>query len=161
MKPGAVALLLFAAALAACRDDCNVDLRKGPWAYRSEQHFRGGHFICAFNLRYAGKDLIGNSEAVTPLGTFEVMLQSEHGDSDYGWRRTSDRTSIDVPLGGAALSRAELRSGFYASDGATRRPGTPDDWVYMGAVTDPGWATPLALTDIDFLQRHPALRRAR
>lgn len=158
----AITRLLVAATLgSSCRGDCNVEMRKGPWAYQTEQHFRGGHFICAFNLRYSGKDLLGNSVVVTPLGTFEVMMQSEHGDSDHGWRRTSDRTSIAVPLAGSPLSSVELHSRFYASDGQTRRPGTPPDWVYMGGVVDSGWVSPVALTDIEFLRRHPALRRAR
>lgn len=147
-------ILTVSLASANCASDCDVHVENGDWSYtRSRTWTRRGR-VCVSELRYRDEHVLAGKLLITPLGTFRVRI-SEHGYEDHGWVKVADTTPGDVPIGTAPISPASLAAGFYESGLDLKLEGTPPDWVYIGEVTHPGWASPAKLRDLAFVREHP------
>ncbi len=151
-------LLILALASLTCRRECETNMARGDWEYRSDRVVTLRGTFCRNRLMFRGRAVLGNDIVITPLGTFKVMTQSEHGDSDSGWKRVNEQTPARIAPRGDLLTESERAAGFYISIDGAKRPGTPSEWVFMGGVSDPGWVDPSKLTDVHFLKLHPARR---
>jgi hypothetical protein len=158
---GATFILLVATHLMiACRSECDFVVAKGDWTYQGRRQVTWRGTFCRFELAHKGQRVLGNNVVITPLGTFKVMMQSEHGDSDSGWKRVSDTTSDQIAATGPPITDADRAAGYYMSHNGTKRAGTPPEWVFMGGVFEPGWVHPTKLSDVHFLKLHPAEKQA-
>jgi hypothetical protein len=154
-------LLAACVLILACGAPCGIDERNGDWTYTQEREWTLHGGVCVSRLQYQGNDVWAGRRLMTPMGTFRLDV-SEHGDEDNGWRRVSHQTSADVSIDPAApaMTYEILRAGFYASPETGKAPGTPNDWVYVGGVNEPGWASPARLRDPEFIRRHRPILEA-
>jgi len=128
------------ATLLACHRECIATISNGAWTYRGRQHFSMRGSVCERELAYRGRPLAGGTYLVTPIGSYRIMIASEHGDADAGWERVSDRSSVAIPPGPAVATRQQLDDGFVAAERDSPRPrGVPATWAYLSEAIDPGW----------------------
>ena len=151
-------IICFTFLLMGCSQNCDFAEKNGDWEFRGEAKLTKRGVFCDSGLYYDSGRLVAGSLLVTPLGTFEELVMSEHGDSPSGWRRIGNQTTSDIPIAGPPLLPVELEQGFYRSDGGSRRPGTPASWAFLGQVKNPGWVAPSNLRDVEFLSKHPYQR---
>ena len=122
----------------------------GGWKYWIERRAGKGSIA---QLSYQGREVHFHGSLTTPFGTL-VEVSAEEPRTGSGWAKHTASSSVTIEVFGVALTGAELAAGFYSSDGKTKRPGTPDSWVYVGRVVNPGWAAPERLFDVSFAEEH-------
>lgn len=145
------ALALF---LSACSSDCKFNESSLGWSYRGKRLLTWKGTSCHRQLIFDEKQIVGGNRIVNPIGTFAIIVLSEEGGTDAGWKKVGVETSVGVPLGSQRVSPSQLRDGFYESDGRTRLLGTPPDWAHLGNIHQPVWVAPSRLQDLRFFIRH-------
>lgn len=126
------------------------------WSYWAESRDTLGSRSWDYKLAYENLEVQLQARLTTPFGEMQLVA-AEDQYSNSGWTMISETTSSSIPVVPPTITHEALRSGFYASDGSSKLQGTPESWVYLANVKEPGWVGPERLFDKGFLSQHPFL----